>query len=198
MDQVKTGKLIRQLRTQMGLTQKEIAWQLHVSDKAVSKWECGKGCPDLSLLNALSEVFNTNIQVLLSGELNKNESEEGNMKKLKFYVCRECGNIITASTDAQVSCCGSTLTALDPKKAEPGEQLKAEENGYEWYITSSHPMTKEHYISFVAYLSGSSVMIFRQYPEWDISINMPLLRSGRLIWYCSKCGLLYQELGDNG
>ena len=52
MDQIKTGKLIRKLRTDMGLTQKQLAERLHVSDKAVSKWGTGNGCPDLSLLSA--------------------------------------------------------------------------------------------------------------------------------------------------
>ena len=66
MDQIKTGKLIRKLRTDMGLTQKQLAERLHVSDKAVSKWETGNGCPDLSLLSALSEVFGADIEVLLT------------------------------------------------------------------------------------------------------------------------------------
>gem|GEM_PF-4809342 len=45
MDQIKTGKLIRKLRTDMELTQKQLAERLHVSDKTVSKWETGNGCP---------------------------------------------------------------------------------------------------------------------------------------------------------
>ncbi|MBR2732532.1 MAG: helix-turn-helix transcriptional regulator, partial [Clostridia bacterium] len=48
MDPIKTGALIRQFRTQLHLTQKELAERLHVSDKAVSKWERGNGCPDIS------------------------------------------------------------------------------------------------------------------------------------------------------
>jgi hypothetical protein len=55
-------------------------------------------------------------------------------------------------------------------------------------------MTKEHYISFVAYVNDSMVTIWKQYPEWNLQINLPLYRSGRLIWYCTKCGLLYQDL----
>lgn len=194
MDQIKTGELIKRFRTELGLTQKELAERINVSDKAVSKWETGNGCPDVSLLTALAEVFRTDIQVLLTGEIDKNESERGNMKKLKFYVCKECGNIITATSDANVTCCGNRLTALEPRKAEESERLNIEDIGGEWYVSSEHPMTKEHYISFVAYQSDSSFMMFKQYPEWNVQFNMPLYRTGRLVWYCTQCGLMYQDI----
>ena len=194
MDQVKTGNLIRKMRTDMGLTQKQLAEKLHISDKAVSKWETGSGCPDLSLLTALSEAFGTDIGVLLSGEKGRNEKEKGDMKKLRSYFCKDCGNIITSTSEASVTCCGNKLKALVPKPADKSEMLKAEDIGGEWHITSDHEMTKEHYISFAAFVRDDSVMMFRQYPEWDMNIHLPLYRSGRLVWYCEKCGLLYQEL----
>jgi len=194
MDQVRTGELIRQFRTKLGLTQKQLAERINVSDKAVSKWECGSGYPDVSLLTALSEVFGTDIQVLLKGEIEKNETEKGDMKNIRFYVCSECGNIVTASSEASVSCCGNKLTALEPRKAEPAEQLKVEDIGGELYITSEHPMTKDSYISFVAYVSDNRVMIFRQYPEWALQLYLPLYRTGRLVWYSTDSGLLYQEI----
>ena len=194
MDQIKTGALIRRFRTELGLTQKQLAERVGVSDKAVSKWECGSGCPDVSLLTSLADMFGTDIHVLLTGEIDKNESEKGDMKKLRFYVCRDCGNIITSASDAAVTCCGNKLSALEPKKADEAQQLKVEDTGGEWYITSDHEMTKEHYISFVAYVSDSSLMIFRQYPEWAVNVSLPMYRSGRLVWYCSKCGLLYQDI----
>ena len=194
MDQIKTGELIKRFRTELGLTQKELAERISVSDKAVSKWETGNGCPDVSLLSVLAEVFGTDIQVLLTGEIDKNESEVGNMKKMKFFVCKECGNIITATSDAAVTCCGNKLTALEPRKAEENERLKVEDIGGELFVSSEHQMTKEHYISFVAYQSDSSFMMFKQYPEWNVQFTMPLFRSGRLVWYCTQCGLLYQDL----
>ncbi|MBR6107651.1 MAG: helix-turn-helix domain-containing protein [Oscillospiraceae bacterium] len=197
MDQIKTGRLIRKLRTERGLTQKQLAERIHVSDKAVSKWECGNGSPDIAVLSALAEAFGTEIQVLLSGEIDRKEREKGNMKKLKFYVCGTCGNIVTATSEAAVTCCGGRLRALEPKKAAAHEQLSVEEADGEWYITSAHPMTKAHYISFAAYLTDSSVMISKQYPEWDMQMRLPIQRAGRLLWYCSECGLLYQELRPN-
>lgn len=194
MDQIKTGELIRQLRLRNSLTQKELAQRINVSDKAVSKWECGNGCPDVSLLPMLAEVFGTDVKFLLTGEIEKNESEKGDMKKIRFYVCKECGNIITATSDATVNCCGNKLTALEPKKAEEKQQLKVEDIGGEWYVSSDHEMTKEHYISFVAYVGDSSVMMFKQYPEWAMQFTLPMYRSGRLVWFCNKCGLLYQDI----
>ena len=193
MNQIKTGGLIRQLRLKLGLTQKQLAERINVSDKAVSKWECGSGCPDISLLSALADVFGTDIQVLLAGGIDKNERDK-DMKKLKFYVCRDCGNIITSTSDSSVTCCGNKLSALEPRKAEENEKLKIEDIGGEFYISSEHEMSKEHYISFVTYVSDSSMMMFRQYPEWGVNITMPMYRTGRLMWYCNKCGLLCQEL----
>ncbi len=194
MDQIKTGMLIRKMRLDSGLTQKQLADRLNVSDKAVSKWECGNGSPDISLMSALAEIFGTDIQTLLTGEVNKNESEKGNMKKLRFYVCRECGNIITATSEAAVTCCGNRLAALEPEKAEKEDMLKVEDIGGELFVSSEHEMKKEHYISFAAYVADSTVMMFKQYPEWELQFTMPLFRSGRLVWYCTEHGLFYQEL----
>ena len=194
MNQNKTGDLIKRFRTERGLTQKQLAARIHVSDKAVSKWETGSGCPDISLLAALADFFDTDMQVLLSGEITQKESEKGNMKKLRFYVCSHCGNVITSTSDASVSCCGNRLAPLEAVKAQDSEMLTVEDIDNELFITSDHEMTKEHYISFVAYQNDSTAMIFKQYPEWNLQVNMPRYRTGRLVWYCTNCGLRYQEL----
>ena len=194
MDQIKTGALIRSFRIKNGLTQLQLAERLNVSDKAVSKWETGKGCPDISVLTELADVFGTDVQTLLSGSIDLKESEAGNMKKLGFYVCRECGNIITAASEASVTCCGNKLLPLEPGEAEQSEKLKVEDLGGELYITSSHPMTKESCISFVAYQNDCTLMMFRQYPEWPVQVRLPLFRSGRLVWYSTDCGLLWQNI----
>ncbi|MBR6580121.1 MAG: helix-turn-helix domain-containing protein [Ruminococcus sp.] len=194
MDNSKTGKIIRQLRTEKKLTQKQLADLIGVSDKAVSKWETGKGYPDISLFSALADVFGADVRNLLMGNINKNEKEIGNMKRLKFYVCEDCGNIITSTSEAAISCCGKKLSPLTPRAAEENEKLTVENIDGNLYISSPHPMTKEHYISFVAYTVDSTAMIFKQYPEWNLQVTLPPFRSGRLVWYCNKCGLLYQNL----
>ena len=193
MDLIKTGQLIRQFRMQLGLTQRELAEMLHVTDKTVSKWETGGGCPDISLLRELSGVLGVSMETLLRGERTEQE-DTGNMKKLRFYVCPDCGNILTSSADAQVHCCGKHLTPLTPKKAEEADFLRMEAVDGEWYITSDHAMTKEDYIAFVAFLTDSQLILSRQYPEWSLQVRMPYIARGRLLWYSTDQGLLYREI----
>ena len=190
MDQSKTGGLIRALRTQKGLTQKVLAEAVGVGDKAVSKWERGLGCPDVSLLPELSRVLGVKLEALLSGELDTNEQERGNMKKLNFYVCPDCGNLITAATEVGVSCCGRTLLPLEPQKSE--EPLSVEKIDDSWFVSSPHPMTKDHYVSFVALLTGDTLFLRRLYPEWDLQTRIPAFGHGILLWYCTQHGLFRQ------
>ena len=84
MDCEKTGKLIRRLRQEKGYTQAGLADRLHVSDKAVSKWERGLGCPDISLLPQLSELLGAELESLIIGDMTPKDANGGNMKKLKF------------------------------------------------------------------------------------------------------------------
>lgn len=192
MDNVKIGNLINKLRKEKGMTQLQLAEKLHISDKTVSKWERGLGCPDVSLLTDLSGVFGVDLEKLLSGQLDANEERGGNMKKLNFYVCPECGNVITAMTDAGISCCGKKLKALELVKASEEEKLSVEVIENDYYISSNHPMVKEHYISFVALLTGDSLTLKKQYPEWDLQVRIPGRTHGKLIWYCTDHGLFYQ------
>lgn len=192
MDQTKTGILICERRKNLGLTQKQLADKLNVSDKAVSKWERGLGCPDVSLLPELCDILGINAEALLSGELNTNESTGGNMKNLKFYICPDCGNLITSESDATVSCCGQKLMPLTPAKASEDEKLSVNIIENEYFISSSHEMTREHYISFVALLTGDSIILRRRYPEWSLDTRIPRIGHGKLIWYCTQHGLKYQ------
>ena len=68
MDQMKIGKFISSLRREMNLTQRELAEKLSVSDKTVSKWECGNGLPEVSLMLPLCKVLGITVNELLSGE----------------------------------------------------------------------------------------------------------------------------------
>ena len=192
MDHEKTGNLIRTLRKNSGLTQNALASQLGVSDKAVSKWERGSGYPDVSLLPDLAQVLGVSIDALLSGELNSNDFQGGSMRHTRFYVCSECGNILTSTTEATVSCCGRTLQALDAQKAASGDLLSVEKIETELFITSDHEMSKSHHISFVAFLTGDSLMVKRLYPEWDLQVRLPSFGLGKLFHYCTEHGLFYQ------
>jgi len=192
MDQSKTGALIRALRRERGMTQRELAQLLGVTGKAVSKWERGLGCPDVSLLEPLSDILGVGTETLLAGELPCRSQTGGNMKKSHYYVCPLCGNLVLSAAEAEISCCGRKLAALTPKKAAEGERLRLERVEDEWFITADHPMTKEHYISFVAFATGESVHLIKQYPEWDLQLRFPARRRGMLLWYCTEHGLFYQ------
>lgn len=114
------------------------------------------------------------------------------MKQLKFYICPQCGNLITATAEAAVSCCGKKLSAIQPKKAEDNEKLSVELIENEYFISSGHEMTREHHISFVALLTGDSLILRKQYPEWDLQTRIPRLAHGIFMWHCTKHGLFYQ------
>lgn len=192
MDANKIGKLIYQLRKEKNMTQKQIADVMNISDKTISKWERGQGCPDISLLKELAQILDTSVDSILSGEINTNESVGGNMNKLKFYVCPSCNNLMTATGDATISCCGKVLEQLEAKKADEKHMLDIEPVEDELYVTSKHKMEKDHYISFVAYVKGDRVLIIKQYPEWNLQVRFRKQGSGRLFYYCTKDGLYYQ------
>lgn len=192
MELNRTGMLIRSLRTKMGMTQKGLADLMNISDKTVSKWERGLGMPDVSLLVELCDIFGIKVDTLLTGNMNVNDEKGVNMKNAKYYVCPECRNIVFATGDGEISCCGRKLALLEMKKAEEKEKLKVETVENDWYITSSHPMTKEHYISFVAFATGEKLVMHKTYPEWDMNVRIQKRGHGKLIWYCTQHGLFYQ------
>lgn len=194
MDNAKIGALIRRLRKEKQMTQLQLAMQLHISDKTVSKWERGLGCPDVSLIGQLSGIFEVDIQNLLAGELSTNGVLGGNLKRIKFYVCPNCGNLVYSLTDVSVTCCGKKMKPITPVKASEEEKLFVQVVENDFFVSSQHEMTREHYISFVALLTSDTIMLKKQYPEWNLQVRIPVLAHGRLIWYCNQHGLFYQEV----
>ena len=108
-----TGITIKQLRESRNLTQAELAEQIGVSSKTISKWETAKGLPDISLLQPLAQALGISVIELMNGEHITNKNISANMLRCKFYVCPICGNVITATGNAVVSCCGITLPPLE-------------------------------------------------------------------------------------
>ena len=194
MDQEKIGILLRSLRVQKGMTQKELAEKLGLSGKAVSKWECGQGCPDVSVLPELAGILGISMEDLLSGQLPRAERDGGNMKNLKFYVCPVCGNLITASGSPALSCCGRVLEPLTHQKPDEEHTLNVEMVEDEWFLSSSHPMTKDHSLMVVALVTAERVTLVRQWPEWDFQTRLPKRGHGVLYWYCTRHGLFRKLL----
>ena len=189
-----TGATIKCLREAKHLTQAELGDQIGVSCKTVSKWETGHGFPDVSLISKLSSVFGVDISKLLDGKMPEIKPEVGNVKRIKFYVCEKCGNIISSVGNADIVCCGRTLTPLSPKIPDSAHTIDIKTVEYDFYITFPHPMTKEHYISFVAYVCFDRVLTVRLYPEQGGELRFPRMRGGKMYYYCSNHGLFEVEI----
>ena len=189
MDKYVTGAVIRRLREQKKMTQEELAEKLFVSGKAVSKWEMGKGYPDISLLQPLAKALDIPVIELLSGEDVRNRNLSSDMMKSRFYVCPLCGNVIRAVGDAVVSCCGITLPPLEAEEPDPAHAIRTEIAEDEYYVTVDHPMTRDHYISFLAAVSDQGVQFIKLYPEWCAEARFKIDRVREIYAFCNRHGL---------
>jgi len=184
-----TGTTIKHLREIQGLTQSELAERIGVSSKTVSKWETAKGLPDISLLQPLAQALGISVIELMSGEHITNKNISANMLRCKFYVCPICGNIVHSAGAAVVSCCGITLPALEAEDADDSHCVTVEPVEDEHFITVHHPMTKEHHISFLAYVTSDRIQTVKLYPEGNAETRLQLRGMGYLYYYCNHHGL---------
>lgn len=189
-----TGTAIRTLREKNKMTQQQLAEKLCVSDKTISKWETGKGLPDISLIEPLANVLKVSIPELLSGEQIINENRSANLLRSNLYVCPICGNIIHSTGEAMISCCGVTLPPLETEQDDEEHQINCEKIEDEYFISMDHPMTKEHYISFVAYCTGNRFEYVKLYPEGNIEVRFFGRGHGMLYWYCNHHGLFKKRI----
>ena len=170
-----TGETIRLLREKNRLTQAELAEKLCVSDKAVSKWETGKGYPDITLLEPLAKALTVSVTELLSGNAVTNSNRAANMLRSVFYVCPVCGNVV-----------------LRPAEAEPADathELTVECVEDEFFVTVRHDMTKQHYISFIAAASSDRLQLVKLYPEGNAEARFKMAGVRRFYYYCNRDGL---------
>ena len=189
MDRYVTGAVIRRLREKKKITQEELAGMIHVSGKAVSKWETGQGFPDISLLEPLAQALDISVIELLSGEDIRNTNRSFKMARGKFYVCPVCGNVIIATGETVVSCCGITLPPLEAEAADDEHEICKETVEDEYYVSINHPMTKDHYISFLAVVSDFGVQLVKLYPEGNAEARFKIDRVKILYAYCNRHGL---------
>ena len=190
MDTYVTGQTIKKLREKKGFTQAELAEKLGVSSKAVSKWETAKGLPDVALIEPLANLLSISVMELMSGNAVVNKNIASNILRSKFYVCPLCGNIIRTVGDAVISCCGIALPPLEAEDADNEHNITVEKVEDEHFVTVHHPMTKEHYISFVAFLTSDREQFVKFYPEGNAEIRLNLRGGGWLYFYCNKHGLM--------
>ena len=191
-----TGSTIRLLRESKNMTQAELAHTLAVSAKTISKWETAKGLPDISLLEPLAAALGVSVLELMQGEPVINRNRAANLLRSKLYVCPVCGNVLHSTGQAVVSCCGVALPAQNISEAENADenhQLTVERVEDELFVTIHHPMTKEHYISFIAYLTGDKFQLVKLYPEGNATCRFPLRGKGVLYFYCNRHGLMKQS-----
>ena len=194
MDLKKTGEILARLRKEKGMTQKQAAEILNVSDRTVSKWERGAGLPDVSLWKGISVLYGVEIEKMLDGDLQEKRGETGNMKRMKFYRCEHCGNILWSMGGGEISCCGRKLMPLQVKSIDELHDVKVEEIDHEYYVTFAHEMKKEHFISFAALVSWDRVTIVKLYPEQASEVYLPRQRRGELYLCCSEHGLFRKKL----
>ena len=189
-----TGAAIRQLREKRNLTQSDLAEKLGVSSKTVSKWETAKGLPDISLLQPLASALGISLIELMNGEQITNRNVSANVMRLKFYVCPVCGNVIHSLGDAVVSCCGITLPPLEAEEEDEEHTFTVEQVEDEQFLTVDHPMTKQHFISFAAFVTTDRLQLVKFYPEGNAQTRMQLRGRGYLYYYCNLHGLFRRRV----
>jgi transcriptional regulator with XRE-family HTH domain len=198
MDCNKVGRLILSLRKEKSMTQKDVAHLMNISDKTISKWERGLGCPDVSLLGELSKILGVNIEKILLGELNPNDQDRGNIKHIKFYACQSCGNVMTSTGAISISCCGRILEPMLSKPENDEHEITVLEIEDDYFVTIQHEMSRDHYISFVAYISYDRSLFIKLYPEQNAELRFPKMQGGTLYTYCNRHGLWKHEKMKQG
>lgn len=191
MNQYVTGTVIKELREKQNMTQLQFADKICVSDKTVSKWETGKGYPDITLLESIADVLGVSITELIAGTAIQNTNVSANMMRSKFYVCPVCGNVIHSMGESVVNCHGVLLTAAGPEQSDENHKLFIEKVEDEYYVSVEHEMTKQHYISFLAALSSDRIQLVKLYPEGNAEARFQIRGVKRILFYCNRDGLFY-------
>lgn len=194
MNQYVTGAVIKKLREKNNMTQCQLADKLLVSDKTISKWETGKGYPDITLLEPIAETFSVSITELISGDEIKNTNVSANMMRSLFYVCPVCGNVIHSMGEAAIHCHGVLLKPAQAEQTDENHKIFVERVEDELFVEIEHEMTKKHYISFVAAMSSDRIQIVKLYPEGNASARFSLSGVKKVFFYCNRDGLFTLDL----
>ena len=188
-NQYVTGSMIKRLRENKKMTQIQLAEKINVSDKAISKWETGRGLPDISLIEPLARALDVSIIELLSGKNIINTNKAANMLHLKFYVCPVCQNILQGAGQAIISCCGITLPPLEAEHPDSRHSIKIERIEDELFVSITQEMTKSHHISFIAAIRDDGFEIKKLYPEGEAQTRFKISGTQSLYFFCNQHGL---------
>ena len=189
MNQYVTGTVIKELIEKNNMTQLQLAEKLGVSDKSISKWECFRGYPDISLLESIAKVFKISVTELISGNAIQNANVSANMLRSKFYVCPVCGNVIHSMGETAIHCHGIQLMPLEAEAPDDHHMISIERIEDEYYVRIDHSMTKEHYISFVAAASSDDMQLVKLYPEGNAKARFKIRGVKKIFFYCNRDGL---------
>ncbi|MEG0249305.1 MAG: helix-turn-helix domain-containing protein [Peptostreptococcus sp.] len=189
MDCAKTGKLIAQLRKEKEFTQQNLADAIGVTNKTVSKWECGLGFPDSSVWSDLSQILGVDMMQVMEGEITANEPDIGNINRIKFYVCPVCSNVLISTGSSTIYCCGKKLEAVKSTWEVEESEYSVELMDMDYYVSLKHPMEKNDYILFFAYVKNDRVYFYRMYPEQSSEVRFPMMKGGKLYVYSTSKGL---------
>ena len=194
MNQYVTGSIIKELRESKKLTQQQLADKLYVSDKTISKWETGKGYPDITLLEPLASELGISVIELMVGKYVINTNKSFNMMKTKFRVCPVCGNIICSTGNTVISCCGILLPSLEVETDDNNHEITIEKSEDEYYVKISHEMTKQHYISFIAAVKDNGYELTKLYPEGEAEARFKIERTQYIYYFCNHHGLFRKKI----
>lgn len=186
MNQYVTGAVIKRLREKKRLTQIQLADFLGVSDRTVSKWETGRGFPDMTFLEPLAKILKVSVAELFSGAEIENGNRSANLSKANFYVCPVCGNTIFSVGKACVSCCGIQLPPLeveDELAEKESVKLPAENPG-----KNSESQISENQISEISEnefhpAEKHKIIVQKDGGEIFVRMNHEMTKSHYISWF---------------
>ncbi len=194
MNQYVTGAVIKELREKNKMTQLQLAQKLGVTDKTISKWETGKGYPDITLLEPIADAFRISVTELISGITIHNANVSANMMRSKFYVCPVCGNVIHSMGEGVIGCHGIQLSPLSAEPSDEQHMIFVERSDDEYYVRIDHVMTKDHYISFVVAAGVDEIQMVKLYPEGKSEARFKIRGVKKIFFYCNHDGLFYLDV----
>lgn len=189
MNQYVTGAVIKELREKNKITQLQLAERIGVSDKTISKWETGKGYPDITLLEPIADALSVSVTELISGNTVYNSNVSANMLRSKFYICPVCGNVIHGMGEAVIHCHGVLLQPAEVEETDEDHKIFVERVEDEYYVRIEHEMSKNHYISFIAAVSSDRMQMVKLYQEGNAEARFKINGVKKIFFYCNRSGL---------